>query len=200
MDSTLRPIDRITSYHAHVYYDPTTTRDQAERLRERVAERFSVRLGRWFDIPIGPHGRAMFQIAFTKPLFPTLVPWLMLNHGDLSVLVHPNTDNQRLDHVQHGLWLGPPVLSTPGACRKARCSTTSRIPTPAQSLHPERTAGGLLGRDGRSGRRLGVAVLRDRQAEVPAQGVVLVVGAEQPAPPAGSARPARGTARSRAAG
>ncbi len=136
MDSTLRPIDRITSYHAHVYYDPTTTRDQAERLRERVAERFSVRLGRWFDIPIGPHGRAMFQIAFRKPLFPTLVPWLMLNHGDLSVLVHPNTDNQRLDHVQHGLWLGPPVPIHAGRLSEGPLLDDEQDPNTSPELAP----------------------------------------------------------------
>ena len=31
----------IAEYHAHVYYDPATTRGQAERLRQRVAAEFS---------------------------------------------------------------------------------------------------------------------------------------------------------------
>jgi len=101
------PIELIQSWHAHIYYDPTSTRDRAERLRARVAERFSVRLGRWWDTPIGPHSQAFFQIAFRKPLFPTLVPWLALNREGLSILVHPNTDNQRLDHLVRALWLGP---------------------------------------------------------------------------------------------
>ena len=103
------PVALIASYHAHVYYDPAATRGRAERLRERVAERFSVRLGRWYDRPIGPHSQSMFQIAFRKPLYPTLVPWLMLNRDGLSILVHPNTDNQRLDHLERCLWLGAPV-------------------------------------------------------------------------------------------
>ncbi len=112
MPSTPRPVGDITSYHAHVYFDPET-RDQAEVLRARVAERFSVRLGRWHEMAIGPHGKAMFQIAFRKPLFDTLAPWLMLNRGDLSILVHPNTDSQRLDHTSHALWLGAPVRILP---------------------------------------------------------------------------------------
>ena len=101
------PIDLIRSWHAHIYYDLGSTRGRAERLRERVAERFSVRLGRWHDQPMGPHSQAFFQIAFRKPLFATLVPWLALNREGLSILVHPNTDNQRLDHLVRAVWLGP---------------------------------------------------------------------------------------------
>ncbi len=107
--SDVLPVELIASYHAHVYYDPRTSRGAAETLRRQVSERFSVRLGRWYDQPIGPHGQAMFQIAFRKPLFPSLVPFLMLNRNGLSILVHPNSDDQRLDHLQRGLWLGPSV-------------------------------------------------------------------------------------------
>ncbi len=55
---------RIASYHAHIYYDPNSTRDRAERVRAGINERFSVQLGRWHDRPVGPHARAMFQVAF----------------------------------------------------------------------------------------------------------------------------------------
>ena len=30
----------IGHYHAHIYYDPASSRDRAQRLRERVARRF----------------------------------------------------------------------------------------------------------------------------------------------------------------
>ena len=39
-----------------------------------------------------------------------MVPWLALNREGLSILVHPNTDNQRLDHMVRALWLGPELL------------------------------------------------------------------------------------------
>ncbi len=107
MDSA--PDRPILSWHAHVYYDPAATRPVAERVRSGVARRFKVQLGRWHDVPIGPHSQAMYQIAFDVAVFAGLVPWLALHREQLSVLVHPNTLAPRADHLVHALWLGAPL-------------------------------------------------------------------------------------------
>ncbi len=122
MPTTPRSLRDIGSYHAHVYYDDAS-RARAAELRERLAERFSVQLGRWRDAPTGPHPSAAFQVAFTPALFATLVPWLMLNRAGLTVLVHPNTDNPHEDHATHALWMGPPQpLKLDGLPRSLRAA------------------------------------------------------------------------------
>lgn len=96
----------IASYHAHVYFDPASSRATAASIRESIAQRFSVRLGRWHEGPVGPHPQAMYQVAFLPHVFADFVPWLMHNRAGLAVLVHPNTGAPRDDHLVHALWLG----------------------------------------------------------------------------------------------
>jgi DOPA 4,5-dioxygenase len=98
-------IDEIKGYHAHVYYDPAS-KAAAGALRDKVAAAFEVELGRWHDAPVGPHPCSSYQIAFGPELFATLVPWLALNRGDLTVFVHPNTGDALADHSAHVMWLG----------------------------------------------------------------------------------------------
>ncbi len=99
----------IVSWHAHVYFDPASTRASAEQVRRGIAERFKVQLGRWHEVPVGPHTGAMYQVAFDVDVFADLLPWLALHHEGLSVLVHPNTLRPRADHLVHALWLGAPL-------------------------------------------------------------------------------------------
>ncbi|MBI3798126.1 MAG: 4,5-dioxygenase [Deltaproteobacteria bacterium] len=95
----------IKNFHAHVYFDPAT-RETATRVRDGLAERFDVELGRWQDKPVGPHPQSMYQVKFAPEEFGKLVPWLMLHHQELDVLIHPSTGDDVGDHTDRALWLG----------------------------------------------------------------------------------------------
>jgi aromatic ring-cleaving dioxygenase len=95
----------IHDYHMHVYYDPDS-RDRAGQLRTWVEERFPVRMGRWHDVPVGPHPTPMYQIQFATDLFPTLVPFVMMNRLGLTVLLHPQSGRPRDDHTINATWMG----------------------------------------------------------------------------------------------
>lgn len=95
----------IKNFHAHVYFDPDT-REAAAWVRDALAERFDVELGRWRDQPVGPHPKSMYQVKFAPGEFGKLVPWLMLHHQGLDVLIHPSTDDDVGDHTHRALWLG----------------------------------------------------------------------------------------------
>ncbi|MEM7503609.1 MAG: DOPA 4,5-dioxygenase family protein [Pseudomonadota bacterium] len=99
---------RPYSFHAHVYFDGSTSLE-AVQLREELRRRFDVTLGRLHRTPVGPHPKPMFQVRFDLAAFSPIVPWLMLNRSGLDVLVHPETGDDLLDHTEHALWLGTPL-------------------------------------------------------------------------------------------
>jgi aromatic ring-cleaving dioxygenase len=97
----------VRHYHAHIYYDPVSSRERAARLRERVAAAFpEATLGRWHDEPVGPHPQSMYQIAFPTGLLASFLPWLMLNRDGLNILLHPGTGDDYADHSSHAVWFG----------------------------------------------------------------------------------------------
>lgn len=99
-----RPYTDIYSYHAHIYFDEDTY-GKAARLRQWVAERFPVELGNWNLEPRGPHVTPSFYFGFTNDLLPVVVPWLQLNSLGLTILLHPNSDDPRADHLYYTLWV-----------------------------------------------------------------------------------------------
>jgi DOPA 4,5-dioxygenase len=97
---------KIESYHAHVYYD-VKERPRAEMLCTAAGEKFGVKVGRMHDNPVGPHPRGSCQLTIPAELFADVVPWLILNRGELTVFAHAQTGNALKDHTDHVLWLGP---------------------------------------------------------------------------------------------
>ena len=100
-------VSDISSWHAHVYFDPES-RDDAWALRGVVASQFGerVQIGRFHERPVGPHPRWSFQIEFLPAEFANVMSWLALNHRGLDVFTHPNTGDQLRDHRDSAVWIG----------------------------------------------------------------------------------------------
>ncbi len=104
LPSQPRAYTDIKSYHAHIYFDEDTY-EKAALLRKWAIERFPVELGNWNLEPRGPHVTPSFYFGFSNELLPTLVPWLQLNSLGLTILLHPNTNDPRADHLYYALWV-----------------------------------------------------------------------------------------------
>jgi aromatic ring-cleaving dioxygenase len=89
-------------YHAHIYYDPLTTRTVAERVCAAIEEKFPVEIDGFRDTPIGPHPIANVLVIFKPDQFEHVVPHLMLNRDGLDVLVHGNPVELKLQTLPHG--------------------------------------------------------------------------------------------------
>lgn len=94
----------IKSYHAHIYFDEDSFH-KAALLHKWAAERFEVELGNWNLEPRGPHVTPSFYFGFSNAQLQVIVPWLQLNSLGLTILIHPNTDDPRADHLYYTLWV-----------------------------------------------------------------------------------------------
>ena len=53
-----------------------------------------------------PEGRRVRRGLTLLQLATTILSWLAVNRGDLTVFVHPNTGRQLVDHRDRAIWLG----------------------------------------------------------------------------------------------
>jgi len=104
LPSKPRAYTDIESYHAHIYFDEDNYQ-KAALIRKWAAERFQIELGDWNLEPRGPHVTPSFYFGFTNDLLPVIVPWLQLNSLGLTILIHPNTEDPRADHLYYALWV-----------------------------------------------------------------------------------------------
>ncbi|MBS0539252.1 MAG: DOPA 4,5-dioxygenase family protein [Proteobacteria bacterium] len=98
----------ISDWHAHVYFD-AATRDAAWALRERIEKTHAIQMGRFHEKPVGPHPMFSYQVTVRNEQFAEVMSWLALNHGALTVFVHPNTGHDLEDHRDRAIWIGQSV-------------------------------------------------------------------------------------------
>ncbi|PNS17503.1 DOPA 4,5-dioxygenase [Sphaceloma murrayae] len=108
-------VDPITNgirggFDIHIYFQQTSEYETkfATELWERIRREFpEFRIYPVWDKPIGPHPIGMFEVNVHTPAqFGAFIPWLVINRGPLSALVHPNTDDEYRDHTQRATWMG----------------------------------------------------------------------------------------------
>ncbi|KPI38845.1 putative 21.2 kDa protein [Cyphellophora attinorum] len=110
-------------FDVHVYYFQNSDfqKKYAQELWQRIRYEFpELRIYKFWEKPVGPHPYAMFEVnIFTPEQFGAFIPWLVINRGPLSALLHPNCDDHDhvRDHTQRATWLGEKVPLDVGMLR-----------------------------------------------------------------------------------
>ena len=101
----------------------------ATALWERIRRSFpELRIYKVWDKPIGPHPVAMFEVnIFTPAQFGAFIPWLVINRGPLSALIHPNTGDSERDHTQRATWMGERIPLDLGIFKQMREAKAKRM-------------------------------------------------------------------------
>ncbi|CCE78043.1 Piso0_000656 [Millerozyma farinosa CBS 7064] len=113
----------IEYYDFHIYYyaHNDESQEESDLLRRKLLKEFFEEAENGSIIVkvlpdskvIGPHSTQFWEVDVVRPeVFLSLLTWFQLHHGNLSVLIHPQTGNDIKDHTLHALWLGHrlPVL------------------------------------------------------------------------------------------
>ncbi|KIM22851.1 hypothetical protein M408DRAFT_332716 [Serendipita vermifera MAFF 305830] len=108
----IKPPEQGNAFDFHIYYLPNNAseRQYAKELHERIRREFpELRIYKFWDRAVGPHPVPMFEVnTFTPVETGALFGFLTVWRGPLSVLVHPNTDNELRDHTELCTWMGRP--------------------------------------------------------------------------------------------
>ncbi|ORY50322.1 hypothetical protein BCR33DRAFT_846841 [Rhizoclosmatium globosum] len=108
----VRPIQEGNGWDFHVYYsNELGQREFIDGLWARAKKEFpTVEIEEVTAKPRGPHTLPMFKAIVNTPAeFGAFLSWIATNRGDLSVLVHPLTGNDLVDHTTHAVWCGEKV-------------------------------------------------------------------------------------------
>ncbi|KAL1409670.1 hypothetical protein Q8F55_003666 [Vanrija albida] len=97
----------------HIYHLPLSPQhvEHAHALYAAVRREFpELPTYRFWDKPLGPHPIPMFEVNVRTPHeLGALFSWFVANRGPCSVLIHPNTGDDPVDHTTHATWIGDKV-------------------------------------------------------------------------------------------
>ncbi|KAG0086390.1 hypothetical protein BGZ93_007870 [Podila epicladia] len=107
----------VKEYHFHLYFfqNNVKSRESAVAIRNKLTELIDQGYvtivpqevpGGVHTGPIGPHVIGSFEVWCPIESFARTFSWFTLNRGKHSVLVHPLTKEQLLDHSTRAIWMG----------------------------------------------------------------------------------------------
>ncbi|CAG8470559.1 8854_t:CDS:2 [Diversispora eburnea] len=110
-------LEEIKEFHFHVYFFQKNQKQQesALKLREKIIE--LTEKGFFHPVPfqnvnytpVGPHSIGSYEVWCPKEHFSRVYSWFIYHRGIHSVLIHPLTKEQLLDHTDRAAWMGTPV-------------------------------------------------------------------------------------------
>jgi aromatic ring-cleaving dioxygenase len=102
-------------YDVHIYFTNVEEFESSMRLINQMKTEFPwMRFMNPHHSPIGPHPTPMVEADFAHAgnadKLQSVITFLELYHGKLSVLIHPHsTDGHVEDHTTHAIWIGKPI-------------------------------------------------------------------------------------------
>lgn len=118
------PDQSITrGYDIHLVFAPNQEKEATQlfdKFMEFIQEeKITHDRAKIFSKPVGPWPTPMWQVLLpespdAEANLGRSISWLMLNHGDFSVMIHPNTKTEGdsggsvEDHSRNMLWIGEP--------------------------------------------------------------------------------------------
>ena len=93
-------------YHAHIYFED---HEQAFALafKDQLATDFPQTQAGRFHLRIGPHTKAMFQVAYAQADAAALMAYFDAHIPERSILIHPLIDDVLAAHTTEARWRGP---------------------------------------------------------------------------------------------
>ena len=97
-----------TTFHLHLYFDDDTEAE-AFRVFEAASSHPKIdAVGRFHPAPVGPHPCRQFQMLVSKEALATVECWLDEIRVGLTVLIHPEVEDDYWAHTVGARWLGAP--------------------------------------------------------------------------------------------
>jgi DOPA 4,5-dioxygenase len=118
MFSANKDVSEIKEFHFHVYWflHDQHTKDQAESLRSEIIRLTNQKY--FVAIPLdtvnyeprGPHPIGSYEVWVPQEHFAKVYSWFLLHRpSNISVLLHPLTKHEMLDHTERAVFLGSSI-------------------------------------------------------------------------------------------